>query len=103
MTGQRSPVVIDALSKPVIQRHMRLRRDAVRDRWVVLAPERIFEPNATAVAVLQLCDGMRTVEAIAAELSRSFSAEHTQILDDIIPMLQDLADRGVIAGSARGA
>lgn len=103
MTGEHKPHRIEALSRPMLQKHMRLHRDVARNRWVILAPERIFEPNASAIAVLELCDGVRTVDDIAAELSRSFSAGHAQILDDIIPMLQALADRGVIAASADGA
>ena len=34
-----------------------MRHDAARDRWTILAPERVFTPDAIAVAVLQLCDG----------------------------------------------
>ena len=45
-----------------LPRHIKLRHDAARDRWIILAPERVFEPDAIAVAVLELCDGVRTVE-----------------------------------------
>ena len=38
---------------------VKLRRDEVRGRWTLLAPERIFEIDATAAAVLELCDGER--------------------------------------------
>ena len=40
-----------------LPRHIKLRRDEARDRWTILAPERVFRPTPIAVAVLQLCDG----------------------------------------------
>ena len=55
-------------------RHVKLRHDAARDRWVILAPERVFTPDAIAVAVLKLCDGARSVETIAAELAQAYNA-----------------------------
>ena len=48
------------------------------------------------MAVLQQCDGVRDCRAVAAELARSFEADPAQILGDIVPMLQDLADKGVV-------
>ena len=56
----------------------------------------MFTPDAIAVAVLQLCDGSRSVEAIAAELAQTYNAPKERILADIIAMLQDLADKGVV-------
>ena len=49
-----------------------------------------------AVAVLQLCDGSRSVDTIAGELAQTYSAPADRILADIVPMLQDLADKGVV-------
>jgi pyrroloquinoline quinone biosynthesis protein D len=89
-------VLIGAASKPMLPRHIKLRHDAVRDRWTILAPERVFSPDAIAVAVLQLCDGRRTTDDIADELARTYSAPKAQILADIVVMLQDLADKRVV-------
>ena len=83
-------------SKPALPRGVKMRHDAARDRWTILAPERVFSPDAIAVAVLRLCDGAHTVEAIAAELAQTYSAPKEQILADIVPMLQGLADKGVV-------
>lgn len=103
MSPQRISVAIDAQSKPSLSPHARLRHDATRARWIILAPERIFEPDAIAGAVLRLCDGTRAVEDIAIELSRSYDADRQQILGDILSMLQDLADKGVITVGRRDA
>ncbi len=46
--------------------------------------------------MLQLCDGNRTVDAIAGELSATYNAPKQQILTDVVSMLQDLADKGVV-------
>jgi pyrroloquinoline quinone biosynthesis protein D len=94
--GKSQRVILGADSKPVLPRHIKLRHDAARDRWTILAPERVFSPDPIAVAVLQLCDGNRTADAIAEDLARTYSAPKAQILTDIIAMLQDLADKGVV-------
>jgi pyrroloquinoline quinone biosynthesis protein D len=94
--GSTKRVIISAGSKPALPRHVKLRHDKVRDAWTILAPERIFTPNAVAVAVLQLCDGERTVDEIADMLADSYKAPKETILADVISMLQGLADKGVV-------
>lgn len=97
MTGATAGrTIIVPSSKPSLARGVRLRHDPARDRWTILAPERVFTPDAVAVAVLQLCDGGRTVEAIAVELAETHNAPRERILADITTMLQDLADKGVV-------
>ena len=64
--------------------------------YLILAPERVFEPDDVSVEVLKLCDGERSVAAIAQVLSEQFQAPADVILADIIEMLQDLADKGVV-------
>ena len=95
--GQPRRTIIGAASCPSLPRHIKLRHDAARDRWMILAPERVHTPDAIAVAVLKLCDGVRTVEAIAGELAQTYNAPRETILADIVAMLQGLADKGVVA------
>ncbi len=94
--GKPTRVLIDAASKPALPRHVKMRHDPARNRWIILAPERVFSPDPIAVAVLELCDGSRTVTEIAEELSRTYSAPQDQILADVTSMLQELADKGVV-------
>ena len=96
MSAQGKRTVIGPASKPALPRHVKMRHDAARDRWTILAPERVFTPDAVAVAVLQMCDGTRSVEAIAAELAQAYNAPKETILADVVPMLQELADKGVV-------
>ena len=62
---------IDSRSRPRLPRGVKLRHDDVRGRWTPLAPERIFEVDATAATVLQLCDVKCDLAAIVAELAQA--------------------------------
>ena len=76
--------------------HVKLRHDAGRGRWLILAPERVFEPDDIAVEVLKHCDGQRSVADIAGVLAKEYNAPIAEITADVIAMLQDLADKGVV-------
>lgn len=91
-------LIVDRQTQPYLPPYLKLRHDAGRDRWVLLAPERILSPDQTAVAVLQLCDGKRTVEEIAALLAKEYSAPVEVIKTDVLDLLQGLADKGYIKG-----
>ncbi|MFN0219273.1 MAG: pyrroloquinoline quinone biosynthesis peptide chaperone PqqD [Hyphomicrobium sp.] len=98
MTGaaQRTRTIIEAASKPGLPPHIKLRHDAGRGRWHVLAPERVFEPDPIAVEILKRCDGVRTVQSIAEEMSVEYNAPLSDITADIVSMLQELSDKGVV-------
>jgi pyrroloquinoline quinone biosynthesis protein D len=83
-------------SRPVLPRHAKLKFDATRQIWVILAPERVLAPDETAVEVLQLCDGVRSVSQVVDQLARKYAAEREAIATDVIAMLQDLADKGFL-------
>lgn len=91
-----SRLMLDAASRPALARHIKLRHDQTRDQWVLLAPERILTPSETAIAVLRLCDGAARISDIAAKLAAEYDAPAADILADILPVLQDLADRGYV-------
>ncbi|HEU0158820.1 MAG TPA: pyrroloquinoline quinone biosynthesis peptide chaperone PqqD [Hyphomicrobiaceae bacterium] len=88
--------LIAAASVPTLPRHIKLRHDATRNRWTILAPERVLTPDAIALDILRLCDGERSVEAIAEVLAGQYSAPKARILTDVTNLLQELADKGVI-------
>lgn len=96
----RSPgrLIVSRETKPHMPSYLKLRHDAGRGRWVLLAPERILTPDQTAVAVLQLCDGKKTVEEIAATLAEEYSAPADVIAADVVDLLQGLADKGYVKG-----
>ena len=92
----RTRAIVTAATRPALPPHIKLRHDAGRGRWLVLAPERIFGPDDVAVAVLKLCDGARSVDDIAGDLAKEYNAPKQEIIVDIVAMLQDLADKGVV-------
>ena len=98
MSESRKPTrtMITGDSRPELPRHIKMRHDAGRGRWIILAPERVFDPDETAVAVLKLCDGQRSVSEIATILSQEYQAPVEEITNDIVAMLQDLSDKGVV-------
>ncbi len=92
----RVRAIVTGATRPALPPHIKLRHDAGRGKWLVLAPERVFEPDDVAVAVLKLCDGARSVDDIAGELAKEYNAPKAEITADIVAMLQDLADKGVV-------
>lgn len=91
-----SRLIVEADSVVKLPRHIKLRHDPGRDVWVILGPERVFQPDEISVEVLKLCDGERSVSAISSILAEQYQAPADVILADIIEMLQDLADKGVV-------
>jgi pyrroloquinoline quinone biosynthesis protein D len=97
MAGLRSRnISVSEVSRPVLPRHARLKFDETRQRWVILAPERVLAPDEIAVEILQLCDGVRSVEQMIDQLAAKYAAERAAIGADVIAMLQDLADKGFL-------
>lgn len=82
-------------SRPVLPRHAQLKFDKTRERWVILAPERVLAPDEIAVEVLQMCDG-RSVARMVDQLTEKYAAPRDDIGVDVIAMLQDLADKGFL-------
>jgi pyrroloquinoline quinone biosynthesis protein D len=95
MAASRNISVSEA-SRPVLPRHAKLRFDETRQRWVILAPERVLAPDEIAVEILQLCDGARNVAEMIDQLAAKYTADRAAIGADVIAMLQDLADKGFL-------
>jgi pyrroloquinoline quinone biosynthesis protein D len=95
LTARRRAIIV-AGTVPRFPRGTRFRFDATRQAWLILAPERLMMPDEIAVEVLKLVDANRSVEAIAEALAAQFNAPPVEILADILALLQDLADDGVL-------
>jgi pyrroloquinoline quinone biosynthesis protein D len=79
--------------------HIVFRFDEVRQRWIILAPERLMLPDEQAVEILKLVDGKTGVSAIVDSLAARYQAPRELIATDVTTMLQDLADKGCLAGA----
>ena len=89
-------ISVSETSRPRLPRHAKLRFDETRQRWVILAPERVLAPDEIAVEVLHLCAGVRSVEQMIDQLAEKYAADRNAIATDVIAMLQDLADKGFL-------
>lgn len=81
--------------KPRLPRGVRLRDDKIRQRWVLLAPERIFELDEIGVEILNRCDG-RNMTDLLADLAKSFEATPQDIKSDVVIFLKDFAEKKVL-------
>ncbi len=90
------PIAITDDSVPRLPPGVKLRFDKVRDKWTVLAPERLFVPDPIALEVIKRCDGAASVSAIVDDLVQAFDAPREVILKDVRSLLQELADKGVM-------
>ena len=75
---------------------VRLHHDIARERWVVMAPERMFVPDETALEVLRLVDGARDMDAIIDLLAVKFAAPREVIATDARAMLDELVVKGAL-------
>lgn len=78
---------------PSLWRLARLDFDRVRGQHVLLYPEGAVMLNDTGAAILQLCDGQRSIAAIAATLGERY---HCDVLADVTDYLSRLAERELI-------
>jgi len=92
------------VSEPVVLRlapHIVFRFDDTRQRWIMMAPERLMLPDEQAVEILKLVDGKASVGTIVDSLAARYSqAPRELIAKDVTAMLQDLADKGCLASDA---
>jgi len=78
-----------------LARGIRLRR-ASDGSVLLLVPEGIVSLNETAVAVLELADGARSVGEIAATLGEGFEADAAALETDVRDLLDEFVSRGYV-------
>jgi pyrroloquinoline quinone biosynthesis protein D len=87
---------VTVLSSDTVLRLWRLARleyDPVRQRHVLLYPEGAVLLNDTGAAILELCDGTRTVDQIVSILSERY---HADVSADVSEYLSQMADRELV-------
>jgi pyrroloquinoline quinone biosynthesis protein D len=73
-TIRRPGVAVSGSDRPRLARHVRLTFCRTRQRPILLLPETVVVLNGSGAAILELCDGRRTVAEIEAELSARYQA-----------------------------
>jgi coenzyme PQQ biosynthesis protein PqqD len=87
---------LDGTRVPRLAAGVRLKHDAARGGWVLLAPERVVVLEATAVDVLGLVDGARDLDAIVDQLATEYDAAVDVIRADVRELVADLVQRGLV-------
>ena len=86
-------MALTAASVPALWRLARLDFDRVRQQRVLLYPEGVVLLNNTGGAILELCDGHRSVAEIAGVLNEQYRRDVTA---DVIEYLSGLAERDLV-------
>ncbi|GAC1357593.1 MAG: pyrroloquinoline quinone biosynthesis peptide chaperone PqqD [Herpetosiphon sp.] len=87
------PIAVLASNRPRLATFARVQWDAVRSKHVLLAPEGVLVLNQTGVAILELCDGVRTVAAIGGELAQVYSEVREE---EVLAFLDRLLQRRLV-------
>jgi pyrroloquinoline quinone biosynthesis protein D len=78
---------------PRLWRLARLEYDPVRQKHVLLYPEGAVLLNDTGAAILELCNGTRTVDEIVTILTERY---HADVSADVNEYLSRMADRELV-------
>lgn len=89
--------MIEADSKPRLVRGVRLQADRVRGGFNLLAPEHVLRVNASSVAILNLCDGQRSLREIVDLLADEYKVDRGRIEQETAALLENLMSRRIVA------
>lgn len=84
-------------SHPRLVAHARRQLDRLTGAPLLLHPEGAVELSETADAIVQLCDGTRTAEEIAATLAAEYDAAPDALHADVQACIAGLTGRGLLA------
>ena len=80
-------------ARPRLPRGVRLLDSEAQGGLVLLAPERVFKPDAIAAEILKRCTGEATLAAIVDELAATYQAPRERVLADVSTLLRSLVDK----------
>lgn len=83
---------VDFKAVPCLAVGYRFQWEEAQQNHVLLYPEGMVQLSDTAAAVLSLCDGKRTVEAIVAELEEFYETEGLD--EDVTQFLTEAEAQG---------
>jgi pyrroloquinoline quinone biosynthesis protein D len=82
------------MNRPRLVDGARLQYDDVREEHLLLVPEGAVRLNETAAHVLELCDGERSLDEIAAALARRYDG--ADVSDDVRELIGGMGERGLV-------
>ena len=80
-----------------LPRGVRIKEDKVRQRTILVAPERTVALDEIGIAILAAVDGEKTLAEIVEQLAEKYSAPKQRIGNDVVAFLKDLQNRGYLA------
>lgn len=86
-----------AADRPALAGKTRFRRDPLTNEPLLLFPEGVLRLNRSGGAILALCDGRRSAQAIVTALCERFQDSTDEVARDAEAFLRDLDDRGLLA------
>ena len=86
-------MTITTATIPALWRLARIEFDQVRQQRVLLYPEGVVLLNDTGAAILDLCDGRRSIAEIAAVLGERY---HCDVTIDVLEYLSQLVERELV-------
>ena len=86
------------MTRPRLVTGARLQYDDVREEHLLLVPEGAVRLNSTAAAVLELCDGERSLDEIVGTLSERYNG--ADLRDDVRGLVDGLTQRGLVVDAA---
>lgn len=78
---------------PRLVPHASVRWNPARGEWLMMLPESVVVLNETAAAVLNLCDGRRSVDGIVTALGEEYDGVEVADVEDL---LRDLANQHLV-------
>jgi len=80
--------------RPRLSPQFVFRWEASQDAYILLYPEGLIKLNPAAGEILKRCDGVRTAEAIVADLDQAFPGQPEAIARDTQAFLVAAHDKG---------
>ena len=82
------------MTRPRLITGARLMYDDVRQEHMLLLPEAAARLNPSAAAVLELCDGVRSLDEIVGTLSARYDG--VEVRDDVEGLVEAMRQRGLV-------
>jgi pyrroloquinoline quinone biosynthesis protein D len=87
---------VTAQSIPALRRGIRRHFDAARAQNLLQCPERVILLDEIGNAIVELCDGQRSIAAISLMLAERYAEDTAQVEADVTGFVQELADKGLV-------
>jgi len=87
---------LELSQRPRLSAKARLRPDGPSGKLALLSPENVMLLNATGAAIVELCDGTRSVAEIVSALGGRFSAPPARLEAEVVGYLERLRDKGLV-------